>query len=226
MNSSRRPSRYCVVMYAVYLTAGIFSLPSYGEAPPDAAQSRVAMVMLYAEMCKAAIPGFEQRASSLYGRWRAKNAADIRAVEKDHPEFMATLNQTNHQDVAHPRPDGIDHKQCDDLLAGMDAEIDLAARPGDMTTPEGTWASYVESLRAGDLDGVRRCMAGDYFRRVQPVLLKMTPEGMRKLAESYQSLTALEDLGTVRAYTLITKDRIGYQVNFELVGRIWVIVSM
>lgn len=82
----------------------------------------------------------------------------------------------------------------------------------------------MQSLRAADRKAVLSCLTGDLLERMSPAIEKI--ETLRTMADNFVSLAPAHDIGRLRMYTLIKKDRTGYEVDFEWDGAVWRISNM
>jgi len=197
-------------------------------AQPNEDLRSLAMLDLMLARCEMAIPDLKGRSTEAYAQWHRAYEPEITRFEQS-PEIAAQFRQLREQSAQAAGSAGADRslvQQCQGLVLALSNPRDSERHPERYATPEKTWAFFSQSLRAADRKAVLSCLTGDLLERISPAMEKMSDETLRAMAETFVSLAPAHDMGRLRMYTLIKKDRTGYEVDFEWDGATWRISNM
>jgi hypothetical protein len=171
------------VRTALALLAAI--LPSLAS-PADpagglsAADQGVAGLMLIHDDCVRAAPEIAPRLARGYQEWRERHKAAIARIDaaKGYREQLA-------RDQARIPQAAPTH--CEELLA-MALDIPPLAVPA---SPMEAWTGFLAALRAGDREKALAHYVPGARARYRPVVEELSPEALRKMAESFSALEGL-----------------------------------
>jgi len=198
-----------------------------GAQPSEDLRS-LAMLDLMLATCEMAIPDFKGRSTRAYAQWRKAYEPEITRFEQS-PELAAQFRQVREQSAQAADSASADRslvQQCQGVVLALSNPRDPERHPERYATPEKTWAFFSQSLRAADRKTALSCLTGDLLERISTAIEKMSNEMLRAMADTFVSLAPSHDMGRLRMYTLIKKDRTGYEVDFEWDGAAWRISNM
>jgi tetratricopeptide (TPR) repeat protein len=94
-----------------------------------------------------------------------------------------------------------------------------------MASPEKTWMLYIEALKNGDVQTVEACLTPAMRAKLAPLFAAMSPDRLKKLAESFSGFAIQESSGQYREAVVTRGKQVGL-VYFVNIGGAWKIQEM
>jgi len=175
----RSPRHALALSLAIALTLGATTTRANAHEAKD---EGVLWAYLLHEECVALDPGFGERSSKAWGRYRQRHLAEIQGFEAN-----ATMREAVSKEhlAAQPPAQLADLSAKCQLLAEPDAFDEPHPPDPRLASPEATWNAYLAAMRSGDPDQVLVLMTFEARKKARARLAAMTPADMRRAAASF-----------------------------------------
>lgn len=168
---------------------------AYETKLPELGEEVVFGAVFTVSICRAGMPGFEQRIARLYATWRAVRPEQVQQAEAriaTNAGMTAELAGLREKAAKGLSKEEIDQfeRQCGEEVI---EQIARSSRPPDsrFSTPQRTFDLYMQALRSADRALAVSCLTGRYRGEMKKSFEELSDEGMRSMANFVKGLSGL-----------------------------------
>lgn len=127
------------------------------------------IMLQFKYQCDLSVPGFKEKAASIWEKWRSRHFTEIRKIEVD-PNFRASLADAASKAQEPSAKSGLQTYCNENLIDGITQQ--MQSYDPRYASQQKTWSYLIKSLNAADRDAAISCFAG-YARTKYREALKM-----------------------------------------------------
>ena len=180
--------------------------------------------LLMLESCGILSDEYKQKSQYIISRWKVREPELFNKLEilsKSSlltPDHKARIENFSAQEIKESR------KNCDEAFANMEANFELA--DDRFSSPEKTWAIFLQSLKIGDKDTIVKSLSGREKKKLSSFISSQNKAQLMKMGKSFNGFQIIGNMKGLQEAIVTRANGVASVVLFVKKGENWKIEEM